>query len=423
MESPNTGISRAMRCTNSLPGDPRRSLEEQHQVYKDAVNGHLNVLLFPSDGTETHNAYLRDTLETYLSSFINLRLVGLRNFNGHATRLSIVDPPRKVRGLDRLRRQLDFNPVYPAEPLNAQYEYARSSSFRGSAFQSYIFSTLLNAIAASHISIEALETCGGMMVDDALTVSPAEEQALKPIFQKLQYLSACISSAHTQEKERESLDQDERELGSVLEKSVIWKERKTLQKERKNRLLPLLALAAPSLKSLNLTMRLASLLETSLTWEKSGLDLVDQHFEWISEHFHFSQLSSLSLSHLMVTLPSFSRMLHTTSSTLKDLKLAWLIWTSELKIPASGYARGEHREVGLRVIRDACDYIRDNFDLEYLQISQWQYQREKFHLRDPYHIEGGSRRRDSSSRTATYNRTRDAISSGQWIDQVEFVKR
>ncbi|KAJ5708302.1 hypothetical protein N7488_008103 [Penicillium malachiteum] len=261
------------------------------------------------------------------------------------------------------------------------------------------------------------------MVDDALTVSPAEEQALKPILQKLQYLSACISSAQTQQKERENLDYDERELGPVLEKSIIWKERRTLQKETKNRLLPLLALAAPSLKSLNLTMRLASLLEDSLTLEKSGLDLVDQHFEWISENFHFSRLSAFSLSHLIVTLPSFKRMLHTTCSTLRELKLAWLIWTSDLKIPASDYARGQHREVGLRVIRDACDYIRDNFDLQYLQISQWQYQREKFNLRDPYHIEGGSKRRVSSSRTATYDGTRDVISSREWIDQVEFVKR
>ncbi|KAJ5789175.1 uncharacterized protein N7518_006186 [Penicillium psychrosexuale] len=139
----------------------------------------------------------------------------------------------------------------------------------------------LAAFGTTHTRIERLETSGGIMVDDGLDLTPAEEEALTPILQQLQHLSVRISSAHTQDSERQRLREDEEEVAFLLQESVVWQERKNRLEREKKRLLPLLAQAAPSLKT--------------------GLDLADAHFDWISQEFKFSRLSVLSLSQVITT--------------------------------------------------------------------------------------------------------------------------
>ncbi|KAJ5623512.1 hypothetical protein N7490_012117 [Penicillium lividum] len=148
------------------------------------------------------------------------------------------------------------------------------------------------ALGATDNSIEAIRTPGGMMVDDAISLKTAEEESPKLALQKLKHLSVKISSAHTQDDERRRLEEQEEETSFFLESSVIWNEWRRLQEARKNRLLPLLAVAASSLESLELTMRRAGNTrlmrrEEKRRQKKRGIGLVDQNFEWISQHFIF----------------------------------------------------------------------------------------------------------------------------------------
>lgn len=390
-------------------------IENRYLIYKDAVVDHFQVLLSSPEGRTTRKTRLQDALESCLPSFPNLRAAGLRSHNGHLKDHSTTRFSRKMRGIGSLQRQLGFNPVYPASSPDAAYEGARSSSSRGSLFQSHVFSTLIAALGTTQTQIETLETSGGMMVDDGLPLTPAEEEALTLILQQLQHLSVRISSAHTQDSERQRLREDAEEVAFLLQESVAWEEKKNRPEGEKNRLLPLLAQAAPSIKSLDLTMRLAGMRNSSLCWQKTDLDLADAHFDWISQHFRFSRLSDLSLSNIITTVSSFKKILRTALHTLKHLTLNFLTWTSD---PFQGR---EHKEEGLWICREVCAYLRDHCIIQCLKISSWSYQREIIRVFDPFHDRQESHRLAPSRRAGLYDRRQDAISFTEWIDQLQFV--
>jgi hypothetical protein len=275
------------------------------------------------------------------------------------------------------------------------------------------------ALGTTHTPVETLETSGGMMVDDGLSLTLAEEEAFTPVLQQLQHLSVRISSAHTQDSERQQLCEDAERVAFLLQESVAWQEMKNHPKREKNRLLPLLTQASPSIKSLHLTMRLAGMHNSSLCWQKADLDLVDAHFDWVSQHFRFSRLSDLSLSHLIITVSSLKKFLQTALYTLKHLTLECLIWTSDPTVSTS-QGRG-HKDECLRICREVCVYLRDHSRIQCLKIGSWSYQRERIKIFDPFHDRQESHRLVPSWRAGLYDRRQDAISFTEWIDQLQFV--
>ncbi|KAF9247741.1 hypothetical protein DTO013E5_3301 [Penicillium roqueforti] len=258
------------------PPSSCKAAESRYLIYKDAVVDHFNILLSSLEGSTTKTP-LRDALESCLPSFSNLRMAGLRNYHGHQED-ETKRFPRIMRGIGSLRTQLGFNLVYPSSLTRGADKCARTT------------------LGTTHTRIERLETSGGMMVDDELDLTPAEEEALTPILQRLQHLSVRISSAHTQDSERQHLREDKEEVAFLLQESVVWQERKNLPEREKKRLLPLFVQAAPSLESLDLTMHLAGINPSLFCRQKAGLDLTDAHLDWISQQFKFSRLSVLSLS-------------------------------------------------------------------------------------------------------------------------------
>ncbi|CRL27733.1 unnamed protein product [Penicillium camemberti] len=337
VESPAPSLSNEP-CLTSLS---ELAIEDRYLIYKDAVIDHFRVLLSSPGETSTERTRLQDTLENCLPLLSNLHTTGLRNYTGHpdydAKRF-----PKVMRGTRSLQRQLGFNPVHP---MNRQ-----------------------DALGTTHTRITALETCGGMMVDDGISLTPSEEEALIPIFQQLQELSVQISSAHTQESERQSLCEAEEQVAFLVRESAIWEERKNSLEIKKNRLLPLLAKAAPGIQTLDLTMHPAStrILSFCQKQDEDGLDLADAHFDWIAEHFKFSRLSVLSLKNIVTTVSSFKEFLKTALSTLTHVTLDYLIWTSDLKIPRS--ERRRFKEEGVRICQELLAYLRNHSRIQSLSM-------------------------------------------------------
>ncbi|CAI7615908.1 unnamed protein product [Penicillium glandicola] len=459
---------------------PDIAIEDRYVIYKDAVRDHFQILLSSTDGTSSTKIPFQDALESCLPSFSNLCVAGLRNYYGHWKSKKI---PRRTIGIAKLQRQLGFNPIYPEPPSNITSEQVRSSCSRGSLFQSYVFSTLMAALGTTQTRIETLETSGGMMVDDSLSLTLAEEQAFTPVLQQLQHLSVRILSAHTQDSERNQLCKDEEEvrfllsprkksrlltlflprswkrkknhperatgglfslllprswkrrnnrhkgeknglLPLLLPRSVSRKERKNHPERGRHRLLPLLAQAASSIESLELSMRLANSNHPSLCQHTSGLDLADAHFDWVARHFRFSRLSSLSLYHVVTTVPSFKKFLETALHTLKILTLGSITWTSDLTIDPmiSPYQRREHQDEGLRTCQEVCAYLRDHSLLNRLKITMWSYQRERIMLIDPVY-EGRQSRSSFRPGTVLYDAKWEEIDFPEWIDQLRFSIR
>lgn len=381
------------------------SIEDRYVIYKDAVADHFGVLLSFLGETSTEKTPLQNTLENCLPLLSKLHTIGLRNSNGHPDDDTTKRFPKMMRGISSLRRKLGFDPAYPIQPTPGKYECARSSPSRGSLFQSHIFSTLLAALGTTNTRVAALGTCSGMMVDDGISLTPSEEAALIPILKELQHLSVYISSAHTQDSERKSLCEAEEEVAYLLQQLVIWKERKNRPGVMENRLLPLLAKAAPEIQSLDLTMHPASTSIFSLCRHQGGLDLIDAHFDWISQQFKFSRLSVLSLHNMIATVSSFKEFLKTALHSLKHLTLDCFTWTSDLQIP---HSQKEYRDEGVPVCQEALAYLRDHSRIQYLLIGMLCYQELCMKVGDAFHAPPRPRR--SAPRWTRYNQRQDAIS-------------
>lgn len=76
-------------------------------------------------------------------------------------------------------------------------------------------------------------------------------------------------------------------------------------KRETNRSLPLRVMVAPSIKSPNLTMRLACSSHPNLCRLTSGLDPAGAYFDCISQRYRFYHLSGLPPNDPLVTIPSF----------------------------------------------------------------------------------------------------------------------
>lgn len=414
VESPAPSLSNEP-CLTSLS---ELAIEDRYLIYKDAVIDHFRVLLSSPGETSTERTRLQDTLENCLPLLSNLHTTGLRNYTGHpdydAKRF-----PKVMRGTRSLQRQLGFNPVHPMNRQDGMPECSRSSSWRGSLFQSYVFSTLLAALGTTHTRITALETCGGMMVDDGISLTPSEEEALIPIFQQLQELSVQISSAHTQESERQSLCEAEEQVAFLVRESAIWEERNNSLEIKKNRLLPVLAKAAPGIQTLDLTMHPAStrILSFCQKQDEDGLDLADAHFDWIAEHFKFSRLSVLSLKNIVTTVSSFKEFLKTALSTLTHVTLDYLIWTSDLKIPRS--ERRRFKEEGVRICQELLAYLRNHSRIQSLSMGMLYYKGHPIDVVDAFHKPPPPRRMRPYWKC--YDQQQDSISFVEWIDQLDIT--
>ncbi|CAG8412651.1 unnamed protein product [Penicillium salamii] len=401
---------------DGLASRSKLSIEDRYMVYKDAVVDHFRVLLSSSDTPSTGKSRFRDTLESCLPSLSNLRAVGLRNFAGHSNDRTSRRYPMVVRGISNLRNQLGFNPVQPNVSPNALPYCARSSSCRGSLFQSYVFSTLLAALGTTQTRVAGIETSGGIMLDDGLSLTPSEEELLTPILKHLQKLSIRISSAHTQDNERQLLREDEEKSTLLLRDSGIWEEMKNRLETENNRLLPLLAQAAPAIKSLNLTMRAPGITLPKLQHDCKNFDLPDAHFDWVSENFKFSRLTKLSLGDIIITVPLLKKFLQTTLHTLRYLNLELFVLTNE---PETLITQEEElQDEGQRVWREVFGYLRDHSNIQYLRINNLGYRNKRILFRDPFHDVPTKYPRYSTS--MCYDTSHDTISLGEWIDQLDF---
>ncbi|CAG8947804.1 unnamed protein product [Penicillium salamii] len=399
-----------------LAARSKLSIEDRYMVYKDAVFDHFQVLLSSSDIPSTGKSRFRDMLDSCLPSLSNLRAVGLRNSAGHSNDRTGRRYRMVVRGISNLRNQLGFNPVQPNVSPNALPYCARSSSCRGSLFQSHVFSTLLAALGTTHTRVAGIETSGGIMVDDGLSLTPSEEELLPPILKHLQTLSVRISSAHTQDNERQFLREDEEKSTLLLRDSVIWGEMKNRLETDNNRLLPLLAQAAPSIKTLNLTMRAPGITLPKLQHDSKNFDLPDAHFDWISENFKFCRLTKLSLCDIITTVPLLKQFLQTSLHTLRYLNLDLFVLTSETE--TSTTQDGELEDEGQRVWQEVFGYLRDHSKIQHLSINFLGYQNKRMLFRDPINDVPTKHPRYSTS--MCYDKSHDKTSFGEWIDQLEF---
>ena len=322
-----------------------------------------------------------------------------------------------VRGIRGLQDKLGFNPVFPDPRRNPAPCHTHLISPGGTLLLSYVLSMLLAALGTTQTRVVALETSEWIMVDDGLLLTRLEEEAVAPIFQQLQKISVRIMSSHTQHIERWILRQEEEGLTCLPQGSVVWGERENRNETANHRLLPLLAQAAPNLKSLCLDMRAYKLSLHRFLRDQSGLDLLDAHFEWVSENLKFCRLTQLSLQSIITTAPSFKRFLQTAIHTLKHLVLHSLILTSEYKPSSPGGL--EHEYEGLRVWQEIFRYLRDNPRIQYFKISHPGYQNGRLLLRDPIHDEPMPL--PNSWVTRCYDISHDTITWGQWIDQLEIM--
>lgn len=389
--------------------------EDQYAIYRDAVLDHFRVFLSSPEDTSAEKTRLQDALESCLPLLSNLHTVGLRHFKEHRDNDSTRRFPRTMMGISTLKSQLGFNPVYPPGLKDDDH---RSSFTRGSLFQSYILSTLLAALGRTRNRIATLETCGGMMVDDGISLTPSEEKTLIPVLQELQHLCVCILSAYTQDSERESLDKAEEELAFLLQQSAFWKERKNHPALKKNRLLPLLAKTAPEIQSLDLTMLPAHNMLYSPPLEQDfGPRLADAHFDWISQHFKFSRLSTLTLRHIIVTVSCFKELLKTALPTLKHLTLDCLTWTSDIKIQRP--QTSDFQDEGVRICRGVFVYLRDYSRIQNLSIGRMCYRHQPMTVLSEFHPprpRGPPPLRGGIPYWKRYDINKDTVSLEKWID-------
>ncbi|KAJ5405987.1 hypothetical protein N7465_007271 [Penicillium sp. CMV-2018d] len=389
--------------------------EDQYAIYRGAVLDHFRVILSSAEDTSAEKTRLQDALESCLPLLSNLRTVGLRHFKEHRDNDSTRRFPRTMMGISTLKSQLGFNPVYPPGLKDDDH---RSSFTRGSLFQSYILSTLLAALGRTRNRIATLETCGGMMVDDGISLTPSEEKTLIPVLQELQHLCVCILSAYTQDSERQSLDKAEEELAFLLQQSAFWKERKNHPALKKNRLLPLLAKTAPEIQSLDLTMLPAHNMFYSPPLEQDfDPRLADAHFDWISQHFKCSRLSTLTLRHIIVTVTCFKELLKTALPTLKHLTLDCLTWTSDIKIQRP--QTSDFQDEGVRICRGAFVYLRDYSRIQNLSIGRMCYRHQPMTVLSEFHPprpRGPPPLRGAIPYWKRYDINKDTVSLEKWID-------
>ncbi|KAL2827390.1 hypothetical protein BDW59DRAFT_160352 [Aspergillus cavernicola] len=365
--------------------------EELYQVYQGAVLDHFQILFdSPEGGPETvarngNNfktlTLLQDTLAICLPSFPSLRSIGLRHYVDHTP------PPINVRGIQRLRNQLGFNPVEPSPLLVPRKPGPPEwgERFRMDVFDASVFATLVAAIAeaSKQIKLEILET-GGLMADNDQLLS----LFLQPILSHLRHLSVTIASTHIEIMEREKLQQAEDKLLSLLQRYNSWNSSTTIDRDpnQQQQLLPILASAAPVLETFSLFLPLTSAMlayghRHSIFNLKSGLDLADSHFNWMAHNFRLASLHTLSLSSMVIDISSFATFLETARPTLRILSIRHVHWTNERVFEKSREA--EIAEEAERVCRLIFVYLRDCFLLESLFLLMWYYQGSSIRCFDP----------------------------------------
>lgn len=403
-----------------LSSRSKLSMADRWKVYKDAVLDHFQVLLSSRETPSTGELCFRNTLERCLPSFSNLHTAGLRNHLSYLRDEKSKRYPMVTREISSLQNQLGFNPFSPNLLQNAAAVRGLKSPYQGGLFHSYVFSTLLVALGATQTRVAALENFDEIMVDDGLSLTTSEEEVVTPLLQQLESLSVRISSAHTQYDERQKLHKDGKKVKSLLRKWEIWEEKNNRPETEINRLLPLLAEAAPSIKSLDLTMSTFDITLHEFLQDQSDLDLLDAHFDWVSENFKFRRLTKLSLGNIIATLPSLKKFLQTTLHTLQHLTFNSFILTSESNLLIS--REEELQNEGQRAWREIFVYLRVHCEIQYFEIKNLGYhsgyRKESILFEVPSHT--GPDEYPKSFRPTCYDTSHDTISFGAWIDQLEF---
>lgn len=148
-------ISLATRFLNQIC--QRLELEDAFAL-RLSCSLHTLALLSSLERENPATMCFQDALKSCLSSFSNLRMVGLKIYNSQPRH-----SPGRMIGIQDLQRQLGFNSVCPILSPGAAYEQA--TSFQTSVFQSHVFSqhTLTAALGTTHTRPETLETSSKMM--------------------------------------------------------------------------------------------------------------------------------------------------------------------------------------------------------------------------------------------------------------------
>ncbi|KAL2807703.1 hypothetical protein BJX63DRAFT_436806 [Aspergillus granulosus] len=192
-------LKRPKAIPQKIPGRPTPADGELYRIYQGIVFDHLQILFdspegHPGTATLDGNHFrtrtlLHDTLETWLPWFPRLRSLGIRRYVGHKP------PPVNVRGIQRLRSQLGFNPVEPRPYQNWKSSLGRRLSV--DVFDMSVFAALIAAIteASMQIKVEVLDT-GSLMAD-------TDDQqllflSLQPILIHLRHLFVIITSSHVE---------------------------------------------------------------------------------------------------------------------------------------------------------------------------------------------------------------------------------
>ncbi len=91
----------------------------------------------------------------------------------------------------------------------------------------------------------------------------------------------------------------------------------------------------------------------------------------MAHNFRFSRLNRLSLSFVCTTAPSFTKFLETARSTLRDMTLESIRWTSEGRFDMT--ETGEQAVEAVRVIGLGFDHLRNFSVLVYMKVCDWTY--------------------------------------------------
>ncbi|PWY93131.1 hypothetical protein BO94DRAFT_583371 [Aspergillus sclerotioniger CBS 115572] len=312
---------------------PERSREERHALYQDAVADHLKV----RDGQ-----VIQAALEHCLPSFTNLHIAAHLNVGRPP------DAPGRFKGIRGLRKQLRFDPLHV---VGGESKHSHTTNAK-------ILSILLAAIASTKTKIKYLDTSTGDLVcpvaHNGLHFTSAEKVLLLPIIQTLVGLGLYCSSSH-----KDLLAQE------ALEPNSDGKSKDTLE---------FLAKAAPNLKTLQVRF------DNRHKAEDDREPLVDQHFVWMSQKFHFSRLSRLHLFNIRTTTSSLMQLLRSAMPTLRIFVFGSITLRHYGNFPSPMERDDEFFDNGVRVWREVLNLVRDQGSLRQLGVDKLMYQNQRIDI-------------------------------------------
>ncbi|RAH85146.1 hypothetical protein BO86DRAFT_440531 [Aspergillus japonicus CBS 114.51] len=345
------------------------NLQTDYDSYQSAVKAHLELI---------HANSLPHTLATCMKQLTNLSTVGLETYPPSAA--GHKHPP--CLGRMALRRRLNQHPFSsPHIPHNWERspEYLWSEENR--SIRAPVFSALLQAIPTSTAQIQQLRTCSEGehcgIPPEQLTLTDDHYTTLQPHLQALQTLDLCLQYTDPCSDTTESP------------------------------LLRLLLAAAPTLTTLKVSQ-----------WSTKD-ELPADHFTQLSQHIHFTRLSTLSLHWIEVTQPSFRAFLRTAAPTLQTLSLVSVSLIDRIDLPTRSNA---FYDAVSDLWRQFCDGLRDDLPrLRSLEMKDMAYRGHVLRIEDGMRALSGKKlsRRVSAAVALAYDATQAEVGLAAWLNQLQ----